>query len=149
MSTPLLVAEGKPTRWRIRIRFACIGVVIVVALGTAHLAPPLRGISGPAAYCLLGYLIGPLVMSFVDDWAARRTGRVEFHEDRIVLREELRQQLSWSEVVAFSDGPSDYVQLYKQGQRWGRNQLAVPTPDEKTRTDVLALLDSRGVQRRG
>ncbi len=76
----------------------------------------------------------------------RRRGRVELYGDRIVLIREREVTVGWSDVRAFDDSALDLVQL--QGvEGWPLSDLAIPTPDEGARTEVLALLDRRGLRR--
>lgn len=96
---------------------------------------------------------GPLLLAFVGSlaslWRHRRSGKVEFFEDRIVVTRGGRPTtFAWqgdSGVVAYRDGSSDVVELVRSGAL--SSSVFVPTPDEPARTRVLALLDARGLKR--
>ena len=65
-------------------------------------------------------------------------------------------KLAWDEIGSFRDDSADYVMLVPRvplrdsllKPRWMvRLSLAVPTPDEESRTGVIALLTEHGVSR--
>jgi len=83
-------------------------------------------------------------------YVTARSGHVAFFKDRVSFSKEAgRADVAFSELACFSDDSSDYVQLLRKGDRWGKPVLAVPTPEEKERVAVLALLDEKKVPRRG
>jgi hypothetical protein len=103
-------------------------------------------------------IVASVVTLLVRRFAARRTGRIEFFEDRIVFsklwwhrRRGTRVELRWDEIGAFSDLAPGHVQVYRRGADAttgsASTDLTVPTPTELYRVLVLALLDEHGVPR--
>jgi len=56
-------------------------------------------------------------------------------------------ELAYGEIVAFRDGSADHVSLLRKGERKPSPYIAIPTPDEASRTAVLAQLIAHGIPR--
>jgi hypothetical protein len=79
----------------------------------------------------------------------RRAGLVSFSPEGVVFRGKhfLAQTVPWSQLDRYSDSSPVAVDLLRQGETWPRAALAIPTPDEPSRTAVLRELDAHGLAR--
>ncbi len=88
-----------------------------------------------------------LVRSTVMKFLNARIGRAEFFPGLIRFYSgDNASEIAWSEIAGFDDGSTDFVRVLRRGGSF-REQLAVPTPDEETRVQVLALFEERGIPR--
>ncbi len=156
--TPLLVIDAPRGRWAHPV-LALVGfcsVVVATAL-LAYLgqipwlpkgAPIYLFVLHPAFLKLVLLPAAVLFAVLFTRHVHARSGHVEFFVDRIAFsKHEGAVEVHWSDLAAYRDGSSEYVQLVRKGDRIASADLAVPTPDEATRVAVLKLLDDRGIAR--
>jgi hypothetical protein len=158
-SIPLLVVETYLSPYA-SLFLAVLACALLVGGAVAYLASPLvnalSAVPGPG---LVGALIAglviptPILLRLVTRWEATRYGRVEFYDEGIVFlkcvtRHE-RTEVEWHDLAGFRDAAPDHVRLVRRekGGRTPEFVLSVPTPNDKTRTAVLQLLDRRGLSR--
>lgn len=151
---PLLIVNGPWRPWMVDVTLCAFVLTLCGGLGFASLAYGKRG--GPlmtpeavgAGVCAI--LAG--VSKWLHGVARRRSWRVEFHDDEVRFLGRAgatpRVTVPWSDIAWFADGEADCVQLKLKGPVSSLIDLMVPTRTEASRTEVLALLDRRGVRRR-
>ncbi|MEZ0227644.1 MAG: hypothetical protein ACAI25_03410 [Planctomycetota bacterium] len=127
------------------------GALVLTATGEAPWLPllprPLVGLG-----ILLGSTFGAVLTSFlVVRRSKARAGHVVFHERWIVfLRAAETTTVGFDEIQGFRDGDADFVELVRKpgvSASIAFPRLTVPTPTEKDRVAVLAVLDARGIRR--
>lgn len=163
-SPPLLVFEARIAPWR---RAAAGGAVLVLLLGGA------LALRFSPAWALLErawgagvlLLVVPLTLAItaavlaLQGWERRGSGRVEVHVWGIVVRRGRRALVTgftgWPALRGYRDDDPSSLRLVRHDDPHGLSGLlargdrgiVLPTPDEASRTALLALLDRHGVPR--
>ena len=99
---------------------------------------------------LLAYMIGaPLLLSIAQRWwHLPRTGSAELNSEGVQVTKHgtPKRSLPWAEIRGFSSNQEAYLQLHRKGEPRPTRFWTLPTPNEATRTKVMASLDERGVE---
>lgn len=177
---PLLEVEGRWSAstaralcWAAQLLAAVASSGLVVAAWLEWLPPrfALIDISDLRSFItvMVGTELGPsavlgLMISFVAllNHVFARCGRVELHDDRVVLWKTSRTNPRWAVVLrladlaGYDDGSADYLKLRPKGCLPTSTRfktllfpllLTIPTATEQDRVAVIDFLDRRGVLR--
>lgn len=129
-----------------RVLLACVaaaGLALAAARATALLDAAWAGAAwaAPGALLVAGAAALAGLAALLRGELRPRDGRVELYEDRVVAACDRLVVAAWSDVRGYDDRREGWVELRT------RPPVAIPTPDEETRTTVLAFLDARGLRR--
>jgi hypothetical protein len=159
VTTPV-VARGRWTPARVRLVVIAGFVVACLALLVTFLATergynPLREKSDsttffrPGRIAIVGELVCAVLAFAVQRALWARAGSAELRDDSLVFTKTLVTEVAWADVLSFSDDAAGYVQLDVKGRTGMKAwSTTIPTPDEATRTAMLASLIERGLTRR-
>ena len=160
---PLFVAENRVSA-RSWLAFAGATLAALAAIGAPFLVPEpaapklWASIRGPELLCFMGpwvFVCSALALLCALRWANARFGRGELFADRCLLSSPAHGNqvlLPWAEVAGYDDTSRHAVLLHPK-ETWDPPHpiallpLAIPTPDEATRVEVLALLERVGLSR--
>jgi ATP-dependent Clp protease adapter protein ClpS len=142
---------GRPWLWI--LVSPLIVLAPIIALESNAVPWPHGRLSGlTIIFTTLLLALTPLV--FLLAWVLRRSGRVSFYENVIVLHKQEERtpaviRIRWTQLRGFRDDSIDYVQLLRINETVADPAIAIPTPTEKDRTAVLDLLARKGLRREG
>lgn len=152
------VPVDDPRGWRVPSLMgggcAALAVVGTIAgLAAVHLPWMLPISSGLESHLRAQRLLALFALgagySLAKTHSLRRAGRASFSPGGVVFRGKglLERVVPWSQLDRYADGSPAAVELLRRGETWPRAALAIPTPDEATRTAVLRELDAHGLVR--
>ncbi len=128
------------------------GAVTAVLAERGHLPwLPFASRLGAQLICFMAFVLGWAVALFVSRRSMARAGRVEIDEQKLVFhRDGLWVAIQWTDCKGFKDGDADFIEVELREEvpltrsYW---PLTIPTPSEKDRVAVLAVLDAHGLKR--